>query len=199
MISIFPTAYFGNVAYFKQLVKAEQPVIELHEHFVKQTIRTRCSILSANGPIQLAVPVVKMDGSKTILQNIKICSETKWQLNHWRAIQSAYASAPFFDYYGPEVHDLIFANDIELFALNQNITRTILNWLDIELPISFSTEFKPFNQEYDFRNYDFELIELSIKPYKQVFASKDQFNTNMSMLDLIMNEGPLARKWILSN
>lgn len=199
MQSVFPTAYFGNIFYFYALVHAEKAIIEIHEHFVKQTIRTRCEILSANGPIHLSIPVSKPNGSKTLVKNIQICNKTNWKANHWRAIQSAYASAPFFDHYGSEVYQLIFSDHQFLYTFNESITNVLLNWLDIEFPISFTNEYSEFSNQKDFRLNNFERTEVPIPSYNQVFATKQNFFPNLSLLDLIMNEGPLARNWIFPN
>lgn len=199
MQSVFPTAYFGNMAYFYELVNADQPVVDLHEHFVKQSLRTRCEILSANGPIQLTVPVIKPDGAKTLLKNITICNKTNWKLNHWRAIQSAYASSPYFEYYGIEIQQLLFNEYHNLWQLNHCLTETILNWLDIKLSLTYSNEYIISKSIHDFRNATFDHKNQSFKPYNQVFAQKENYLPNLSILDLILNEGPMARKWIRSN
>jgi hypothetical protein len=196
MNGVFPTAYFGSIAYFQALVEAQNVSIEAKEHFVKQTIRTRCSILVSNGPRYLSVPVVKENGNKTPMDRIRISYTENWQNDHWRTIESAYSSAPFFEHYEEEVKALIFSNEENLLRFNENITNTILEWLSIEnITREFTTEFA--NAKHDFRAFPFD-DRLNTLMYIQVFEAENGFIPNLSILDLIMNEGPMARKWLLA-
>lgn len=196
MNGVFPTAYFGSIAYFQALVHEQNVSIEAKEHFVKQTIRTRCSILVSNGLRYLSVPVVKENGNKTPMDRIRISYTENWQNDHWRTIESAYSSAPFFEHYGEEVKTLIFSKEENLMRFNEKITNTILDWLSIEsVTREFTSEFA--NAEHDFRTFPFD-NRLDIKKYTQVFEAENGFIPNLSILDLIMNEGPMARKWLLA-
>ena len=49
---LFPSAYFPSIGYLKLLNKFQDAQIDLHENFVKQSIRNRCEILSANGKLK---------------------------------------------------------------------------------------------------------------------------------------------------
>jgi len=196
MNDVFPTAYFGSIAYFQALVHEQNVCIEAKEHFVKQTIRTRCSILVSNGLRYLSVPVVKENGNKTPMDRIRISYTENWQNDHWRTIESAYSSAPFFEHYEEEVKALIFSNQENLLRFNENITNTILDWLSIDfITTEFTTEF--VKAEQDFRTFPFD-DRLNTKKYTQVFEAENGFIPNLSILDLIMNEGPMARRWLLT-
>lgn len=197
MEAIFPVAYFGNIAYFRELFKEQNVLLESKEHFVKQTIRTRCEILTANGVQQLNIPVKKTMGSKTPMDEIEISFDTDWRKIHWKSIESAYASSPFFDHYGMEVKELIYANIDKLFDFNLNITNRIIDWLSLDLKIKRTLEFEPGNSEVDYRKIDFILRD-TLPVYMQTFGTKKEFIADMSILDLIFSEGPLARNWIVA-
>jgi hypothetical protein len=198
MTTIFPVAYFGNIAYFRELIQAEHGILEVKEHFVKQTLRTRCEIATANGLLQLNIPVVRKNGSKTVLEAIEIAYETDWRKSHWKAIESAYASAPFFEYYGSEVHELIYANEKNLVLFNLKITQRILSWLDISLELKTSEEYLHSTEILDFRGSDF-LGSAGMATYTQVFNTAEAFNPNLSILDIIFCEGPMARNWVVQS
>jgi hypothetical protein len=198
MTAIFPVAYFGNIAYFRELIQAEHGILEVKEHFVKQTLRTRCDIATANGLLQLNIPVVRKNGSKTVLEAIEIDFDTDWRKSHWKAIESAYASSPFFDYYGSEVHELIYSNEKNLVLFNLKITQRILSWLDISLELKTSEEYLQSAEMLDFRGSDFT-DSAGIKSYVQVFNLAEEFNPNLSILDIIFCEGPLARNWVVQS
>lgn len=197
-MDVFPTAYFGNVVYFKSLVAAENPIIETQEHFVKQSLRSRCEILGPNGVQVLSLATAKKNGSKTCMNDIEIV-DNGWQKIHWKSIEAAYASSPYFDYYGEEILELINFETTSLIELNKLITNRILTWLDFDIKIDYSTDYVEHEIQSDYRNEDFTLSEHEIFPsYTQVFESKANCIKNLSILDLVLNEGPLARKWILN-
>ncbi len=197
---LFPTAYFGNISYYQQLYALGNPVIDGKEHFIKQTLRSRCEILGPNGVQTLSIPVVKHSGSKTPTDEI-VLAKSNWQKLHWKAIETAYGSAPYFDYYGMEVEELIAAPIPKLIDFNTAIHERICSWLDLGLKLTFtSTYLFPEEVSEDFRSEDFHHPNnFLIQKYTQVFRSKQNCLLNLSILDLIFNEGPLARNWIVGN
>ncbi|MDP5011774.1 MAG: WbqC family protein [Crocinitomicaceae bacterium] len=197
-LAVFPTAYFGNIAYFAELAKSTSPIIEGKEHFVKQTIRTRCSILGANGIQQLSIPVIRPNGSKTLMEDVLVSETDPWKKIHWRSIESAYASAPFFEEYDQEIKQLIFQDETNLLRYNQRITEEILKLIDINLELGRTESYETYDKLVDFRMVDFE-SPIEIKKYIQVFVDSNQFSANLSILDLLFCEGPMARKWLINS
>ena len=118
--TVFTTAYFPSIAYLKAYFSEPDCQIEIHETYLKQTIRNRCEILSSNGIQRMTVPVIRVHGSKTKTKDIEI-EMGKWQNDHWRAIQSAYAAAPYFEDYAEDIHHIIYKSPKHLIALNERI------------------------------------------------------------------------------
>lgn len=196
MQTVFPTSYFGNLEYFKLLCRERNPHIEIKEHFIKQTIRSRCIILGANGALTLSVPVIKPLGSKTPLEQILVSDDSSWRKEHWRSIHSAYAASPYFEHYEMDIKSLIFSDYKYLIDINTAITNSIIKWLSLPILFQFTTTFET-QYEKDFRLYDFERCE-KILPYIQVFPSYNSCHSSLSILDLLFCEGPLSRNWIIS-
>jgi hypothetical protein len=96
---LLSTAYLGPVSYFSAISRADKVIIEQFDSYHKQTYRNRCSILGANGPLDLVIPVVKASITKTMVKDVRIDYATRWQSIHWRSLFSAYNSSPFFEYY----------------------------------------------------------------------------------------------------
>ena len=197
-LAVFPTAYFGNIAYFAALAKSISPLIEGKEHFVKQTLRTRCTILGANGIQQISIPVIRPNGSKTLMEDVLLSETDPWKKIHWRSIESAYASAPFFEEYDQEIKQLIFQDETNLLKYNQRITQEILQLLDINLELGHTESYETNNDRIDFRMVDFE-SPIEMKKYIQVFSDSNQFFANLSILDLLFCEGPMARRWLINS
>lgn len=196
---IFPTAYFPPISYFISLLKYDTVEFEIFETYPKQNIRNRCNILTANGLLNLTVPVNKPNGNKTTTGEILIFNEEHWQKKHFRAMESAYKSSPFYDYY---IHQFepIFSNRFEqLTDLNTQILKVILKILKIHLEFNVTKEYHHSEENIiDFRN-TLDDRNSKLNPYNQVFSDRFPFQSDLSILDLIFNEGPNTMSYLKSN
>lgn len=195
----FPLAYFGSFSYFETLISEKKVTLENHEHFPKQTFRNRTLINSGNGIQTLSVPVIKTDGNHTPTFSIQIDYSKSWQNDHWKAIRSSYRNAPYFEYYGVEVEEIVKNEWSSLTEMNLEILRRIKNWLELPVDFELSNTFESY-QTNDPREY--LLSKKNIKPYQkapyiQVFESENSFHKNLSILDGIFCEGPTLRNLLL--
>ena len=196
---LFSTNYFGELPYFQALAKYNEITIDVHEFYKKQTWRNRTQILGSNGPMYLSVPVLRPNGSKSIVKEIEIGNETPWRKDHWKAIESSYKHAPFFFYYGPLIKDLIYRKEKHLIDFNLVILKSILDWLDLNITVKLSEEYIAPASPNDYRvSLDKKKFEQEQRKYIQVFSDKMPFYSNLSILDLLMNEGPIARNFVFS-
>ncbi len=191
---LFSTAYFPPIEYYSKLIKLDFLYIEAYENYIKQTYRNRCIILSANGKQSLTIPVIKEKKNKTHTKDIKIDYSTNWQKIHFKSIESAYRSSPFYEFFIPEIKPF-FENEYKfLFDFNNKIIETINDFIEIETKIRLTTNFIPINKntKKDFRfsiNPKQKNNNFINSPYTQVFSEKFDFQTNLSILDLIFNKG----------
>lgn len=193
---LLSTSYLGPVQYFSKFFFEGELIIEKHDNFIKQTYRNRCIICGANGPLSLTVPVLRGSFHKTPLKYLRIDYSRKWQSEHWRAIESAYRSAPFFEYYSEEIRESYKKQPSLLIQLNTELMETIFRLIGISPDYSFSTQFLS-SGKFDYRT--------AIRPkhplpdplfipifYHQVFEDRFGFIENLSILDLLFNTGPEA-------
>jgi hypothetical protein len=185
---LLSTAYLAPIEYYAILLQETDCSIELHEHFVKQSIRNRCDIYGSNGKLQLTIPKQRKGSSKTIIKEIQISYKQDWQKQHWTAIQSAYNSSPFFEYYQDELHPFFETKETLLVGFNQKLQKVILGLLQQEDNTSFTKEFQHQGSFSDFRNHKFK--SKNLQRYDQVFMEKHGFIANLSILDLLFNLGP---------
>lgn len=194
------SAYLAPVQYYTKFLMAETVFIEQNDHYTKQTYRNRCTIVSANGPISLSIPVVHSSKDKILMKDIKIADHDNWQHMHWNAIISAYNSTPFFEYYWDDFYPFYHKKYLYLFDFNNELQELILNLLNIDnLPeVGFTTSYKTcFSEdETDFRDSihpkkDWTTIDNDFIPsaYYQVFNQKFGFIPNVSIIDLLFNMG----------
>ena len=101
--ALFSTAYFPPISYVAAMLDKQVVVVEQYETFPKQTYRNRAVVATANGLLSLTVPVVRINGNHTYTKDMAICYNENWAVKHWRAIESAYNSSPYFLYYKDEV------------------------------------------------------------------------------------------------
>ncbi len=196
--ALLSTAYFGPTGYYSKLLLYNEVFIEQYENFTKQTYRNRCEIMGANGLIPLVVPVVKGRGPKILIRDILISYDTQWQRNHWRTIFSAYNSSPYFTYYKDDLRDYFNNRWKYLLDFNMAINERICELAGIDADIKLTSGFENVPEGTvnlrDFftpkKHKGITDISFSAKEYTQVFSDKFGFVSNLSILDLLFNEGP---------
>ncbi len=194
---VLPTAYLPTVQYFTILARNSKVLIEACETFPKQTCRNRCTIYSSNGKLDLVIPVNKPDGNHTQTKKILVCYDENWQINHWRAIESAYNSSPFFMFYRDDFNEIMLNGKFEkLIDINHSLITLVNDLIGIESDIKHTTEFRK-SYEHDYRN-EINNINNEIKypVFRQVFNHKFGFIPNLSIIDLLFNLGPETKEYL---
>lgn len=198
-VSVFPSLFLPPISYFALLLNAENPVIDIYEHYTKQTCRNRCFIYAANGVMPLVIPVHKNE-HHTPFKNIRIAYENKWQNAMWRSIVSAYGSSPFFTYYDYLIEPVFKQQPELLLEYNTQLTELILKLLKQPKKLSFSSSYVEQNIGNDYRNNfgkHYRNNSIKLKKYHQPFEEKHGFQHDLCILDLLFNEGPNAIKYIV--
>lgn len=200
MSLVLSSVYAGNLVYYSLIANSNKIILDVHENFNKQSFRNRCVIASPNGPLKLIIPVVR--SSKNIVKDVKIDNTQNWKKIHWKSLESSYRSSPYFEFYEDEFYSLYFKNKNDfLFDFNNKINLAILKCLGIETEIIISSSYVEKDLEIeDFRNIipskSKDLEKFKEIKYNQVFQEKQSFLPNLSILDLLFNEGPLAKQFL---
>ena len=193
-VLLHPT-YFPSISHWIGIVKAHEVIFEVNDTYQKQTYRNRAYIYSANGKLSLSVPVIYSQKNRQLYKDIKIHNEEKWQSLHWKSLLSAYSTSPFFEYYQDEIAPLFHSNQKYLLEFNFKCLETIFECLQLELEYNTTQLFEkePKNLK-DLRYLANVRKEKNYKfsEYTQVFSNKHGFISNLSILDLLFNEGPNA-------
>lgn len=200
--AIFPLFYLPPVSYFSALKKHDFSVLlEKEEHFPKQTFRNRTKIYSPNGALDLFLPVIKGSKYHTKMKDVKISYDFKWQRLHWLSMESCYRNSPYFEFYEDGLVKFYEQKFEFLFDYNQELLLWIFKQLKQSPEFGFTTEYiAEVPQELDYRvKNKFRLLDNEageVKQYHQVFAEKHGFMSNMSIVDLLFNQGPQAKNYI---
>lgn len=192
MTSLLYPTYFPNIAHFWAIVNADSVYFEVCDNYQKQSYRNRTEIYGANGKLALTVPVSYTQKNRQLYKDVKIANEEQWQLQHLKSLQSAYSMSPFFEFYIDDLMPLFEEQFDYILDFNLKCFEVLLNSIQLNLTPKHTKTFeKEPTGKTDYRNLVKRNFEVnSFQPYTQVFTEKHGFIPNLSILDLLFNEGP---------
>ncbi len=192
--AVLPMFYLPPVEYFTKLNSYKSDIlIEKEEHFPKQTYRNRANVYSPDGVLALVVPVMKGSKNHTKIKDVKISYDFDWQRLHWLSLQACYRRSAYFEYYEDDF-SVFYKNKFPfLFDYNEQLLHFLLKSLKIKTEINYTETYQAeYTDRIDFRaaihpkkETDFNQI-----PYFQVFEDRNGFIKNLSIIDLLFNQGP---------
>lgn len=181
-----------SVEYVARLLR-EECVIDLGEHYVKRSERNRTSILSANGVMPLTVHVENANRMRQKMRDVRIDYSKRWQHQHWVSILSAYKSSPYFDYFADQIEPFYRREWQFLVDYNREYLQVLLKLLGSKCEVKYSEQYVVAAEgDLDLRPKNKNGSTFVAEPYFQVFSDRMPFQANLSILDLVMCEGPSA-------
>lgn len=184
---VLPCCYLAPVSHYSAFYRAEEVRLEVCDHFAKQTFRNRCWIDSPNGALALTIPVVKT-GAKTPMCDIRISDHGNWRHQHWIALESSYRQSPFFEYYADDFAPFYEKKWEFLADFNEELMALVTSLLDISKSVSRTSCFEG--------DAFASLPTFEPRPYYQMFASRHGFLPDLSIVDLLFNQGPEGVLWL---
>ncbi|SEM63796.1 WbqC-like protein family protein [Mucilaginibacter gossypiicola] len=192
--AVLPMFYLPPVDYFVQLNTYKPDIlIEREEHFPKQTYRNRANIYSPDGMLALVVPVIKGSKNHTKVKDVKISYDFMWQRLHWQSLQACYRRSAYFEFYEDDFAPFYEKQITYLFDYNQELLNLLLKLTKIKTELNYTDEYQPeYPNLHDFRFsiHPKRESEIQQKPYFQVFEDRKGFMKNLSIIDLLFNQGP---------
>ena len=194
---LFPLTYLPSCGVVNRMSEYESVCFDIHEYYVKQTLRNRCYILSPNGPLALIIPVMHQDLYRTCMKDVKIANNTPWQRQHWRSLVNAYNRSPFFEYYRDDLEPLYSKRWEYLVDFSSALLNLIIELAGLKMKLNFTGKyFEKYHPDY--RNMTNDNDPGSI-PYVQVFTYKFGFSPGLSFADLLFNCGADGTAYLLNN
>lgn len=197
-------SYFGPVDLYAFIAQADDFVFEKQDNYQKQTYRTRQYIYGANGKLLLNVPIKhreKKTDKHQKYKDIRIENAFKWQRLHWKSLEAAYRTSPYFEFYEDEFVHLFENKATFLMDFNLKCMEVVFECLGMDIDFKFTEKFELSTEVYnDQRNLtqSKRKQKAEFEEYIQVFQSKYGFIPNLSILDLLFNKGPATSNYLES-
>jgi len=198
---LLPVLYLGPISYFRQLKQHPAGRVELErfEHFPKQTYRNRMSIYSPNGKLDLTIPVKKGARQHTPIRDVRISYEADWQRLHWRSLQTCYRNSSFFEYYEDDFAPFFESKREFLIDHNLALLELCLKILKLQPSYGVTESYQRVPAELNDLRDAFSPKNSQTPaqtPYFQVFEDKHGFLPDLSIVDLIFNQGPQSKQYL---
>lgn len=196
-MKILPLAYLGSQEWWQEAL-APDAIIDVGEHFVKQTARSRCEIATAAGRMSLTANVVKGASiHKKAVKDIRLDYSKRWQHQHAVAIRSAYKSSPYYDYYAHHFEPFFEQRREFLYDFTRELVEVVCKIEGWSLPRISEEYIIAGKEDIDLRGHNFLGCRQEATPYYQVFSERLPFESNCSIIDLLFNEGISDSKELL--
>ena len=192
-MSLFIPTYFAPISQYAAIYQSDATIFEIEDNYQKQTYRNRCYIYGANGKLALNIPVKnKTKEGRKKTKDTLVENDFPWQQQHFKSLQSAYRSSPFFEFFEEDLLAIFNKRYTFLQDLNIDTHLFVTDALQIEQQFTKTTSYQLNSESTDFRPLAIAKkgIEIEMDSYIQMFDDKYGFIPNLSILDLLFMEGP---------
>jgi hypothetical protein len=194
---LHPT-YFPSISHFVAMAKADTLIFEAEDNFQKQTNRNRMYIYSPNGIQLLNIPVKHSNTAHQKFKDTRIEQAFDWQKQHFKSLEAAYRTSPFFEYFEDDIRPLFEKKHDFMMDLDFAAMEIVTSCLGMPFAYGKTTEyFHEVEHMHDYRYLVNGKKDTAVfEPYTQVFGERHGFINNLSILDLLFNEGRYAMEYL---
>jgi len=195
MTIISPLYTFPNISWWMQILAADTVIFDSHESFQKMSYRNRYRISGSNNPVLLSVPLAHGRDQHTPMKEVAIFNQQRWQVQHWRTLESVYRRTPYFEHYQHSLKPLFDTHFDRLIDLN----KASIRWVKQQLKWKFEEqETEAYVKDYPADVTDLRKQQAIPAPpkYYQVFEDRIGFQPDLSILDLLFSEGSRAMHYL---
>jgi len=224
-VVILQSAYLPWRGYFDLIDDADLFVVFDDVQYTRRDWRNRNRIKNANGVHWITVPVRFSRARPTPIDRTPIDHDQPWVRHHVNAITHAYARAPFFGEVTRPLFEILDQRHGSISELNVALIRQICSMLEIDTPIVTSRTLDASGskterlvsvmdkvegtsylsgpaarsylepEKFEQRGFTVEYKVYEYPPYPQLHGP---FQEAMSIVDLLVMNGPDARRYLKS-
>ena len=216
LVAIHQPQYMPWLGYFDKMDRADIFVFLDDVQFKKNEWQNRNRVKTSQGWQWLTVPVIHK--FPQLICETEINRKVNWRRKHLNSLKANYSRAPFFEKYLDELAPIFAAPWARLGELNIAVVRKLAQLLGIGTQLLVSSEMGEFPDDpdgriiavvdslgsdrylagggghnyMDMKQYERAGVDVSFQEYRhpvfrQLFG---EFIPNLSVLDLLFNEGP---------
>lgn len=195
-VLLHPT-YFPSVSHFVAMAQADKIVFEMEDNFQKQTNRNRMYIYSPNGIQMLNIPIKHSSSLHQKTKDVQLETAFDWQKQHFKSLEAAYRNSPFFEFFEDDIKPIFKKKHTFLMDLNLQTIEIVTKCLGLKLEVNNTCDYFQEPLQTDFRSLvNGKKDQSEFDHYPQVFNEKYEFINNLSVLDLLFNEGRHALNYL---
>lgn len=202
MIPLLSTFYFGTVEHYRLLAQHPKVIIDIGEHYERQSYRTRTSIVGPNGRQDLTVQIARRSGEKMPMATVGLSYIETWPQQHVHAIRSAYGNTPWFIHYIDAIEAVLLKKYDRLVDLDLATMRLGMEWLGLRTEVEITEHYVQSAEQHALLDLRAALHPKRPLPapleaprsYPQIFADRHGFQGRLSVIDLVCNCGPEAAR-----
>jgi hypothetical protein len=190
--------YFPSISHFVAIAQSDLVTFEMDDNFQKQTNRNRMYIYSPNGIQLLNIPIKHSKEAHQKTKDVRLETAFDWQKQHFKSLEAAYRTSPFFEYFEDDIAPIFQKKHTFLMDLNLETMSVVSKCLGLEFDYNETEEyFREVTDKTDLRGLINGKKDTTVfEPYTQVFGEKHGYLNNLSILDLLFNEGRYALDYL---
>jgi hypothetical protein len=186
-----------------KFLRYDEVIIEQHENYQKRSYRNKCHVIGSHGVERLSIPLQSGKHQQQPIKEVRISYDRPWHASHWNTIKSAYGRSPYFEHYADALKEILYAKHEFLFDLN----KTLLEWLIHSIHLKSNAYSEAYEKialdAIDLRNlinFKTENIDVNFRAmtYFQVFDDRQEFEPNLSVIDVLFALGPETKSYLRS-
>ena len=225
-IAIVQSSYVPWKGYFDLMNSVDVFVLFDDVQFTRRDWRNRNRIKTTHGLQWLTIPVANKGNFLAAINSMSV-SDPEWARRHWKTIAANYARAPFFRTYAPALEEMYLGcTHTRLSDVNRRFLAGLAGLLGIRTPLVRSSDFRlaegkterlvgicqqagatmylsgpaaaAYIDEQQFRDAGIDLRYFAYDGYPEYHQLFPPFEHRVSVIDLILNEGPNATRFMLT-
>jgi hypothetical protein len=224
-VAIVQSSYIPWKGYFDLMHAADEFILFDDVQYTRRDWRNRNVVKTKDGPAWLTIPVKTTGNYLAPIKDIEV-EDQRWRAKHWRTLAASYARAPHFADHAEAIERAYGGAETRLSQVNRTFLETIAGILGIHTRLTWSMDYEVVEGKTErivhlcrqagaatylsgpsargyidpalFAAAGIQLVFFDYTGYEEYPQLFPPFKHEVSVLDLIFNEGPRATSRMLT-